>query len=338
MSDSLATTWGMAAIWFALRARARLGWAAAAGAAFAVSVLVRPSDLVLMVPLTLVLGTCWRGWSAFVLGGLPFALALGAYNHAAYGSTFAVGYNHEDMHVTGFFTTDILAHNLGYFLVWVPKLLSVPIVLLAVFGWPWLYRRGTREAVLLAGWFGALVLFYSCYIWAGETWWYLRYLMPGFPAVIIAALLTLQLLCARVRGTLSWLLPTGVVATALVLQCMLTRQLDAANVRGSERHYWAASMWLKDQAPANAILLTGALSGSVLFYNSQPSVRWDFLDAEKFAQLRRAAATLRRPIYAPLFSSEKLELQKTLGGEWQSAGHAGIVTIWRLAESTEGSP
>jgi hypothetical protein len=44
MSDSLATAWVCAAIWLGLKARRRTDWAIAAGAAFGVAVLVRPTD------------------------------------------------------------------------------------------------------------------------------------------------------------------------------------------------------------------------------------------------------------------------------------------------------
>ena len=335
MSDNVATTWSVAAILCALRARERTAWAVAAGAAFAVAVLVRPTSGMLLVPLAIALGGRWRAWGEFALGGLPFALALSVYNYSAYGNAFAIGYNYNGINVlTGGFGWQFFRGNLAHFAVWIPQLLSPPIAILAVLGLPWVIRQAPRNGWLLAGWITAFIGLYSCYFCAGETWWYLRFLLPGFSAVILAALLALQILSARLPGKVAWLAPGTLVLAGLVFQCTLTGRLHAADIRGNERHYWAASMWLKQHAPADAILLTWQLSGSSLFYNTQPIVRWDFLNPSDFELLRQTAAAQHRPIYAPLFGSEKIEMQKRLGGHWLAVGHAGIVTIWRLAGPT----
>ena len=145
-------------------------------------------------------------------------------------------------------------------------------------------------------------------------------------------MLALQIFSARLSGKIAWLAPGALVLAGLVFQCTLTSRLHAAEIRGNERHYWAASMWLNQHAPPDAILLTWQLSGSVLFYNTQPIVRWDFISPSEFDLLCRTAAAQHRPIYAPLFGSEKVEMQKKLGGKWLAIGHAGVVSIWRLAE------
>ena len=127
------------------------------------------------------------------------------------------------------------------------------------------------------------------------------------------------------------LAPTAVLGLCLVLQSNLAKELRVTGVRGSEHHYWLAGNYVREQVPADAILLTWQLSGSSLFYNTQPIVRWDLTEPVDFARLCRAAAALHRPIYAPLFAFEKAALQKKLGGAWVAVGHPGIVTVWRLA-------
>ena len=69
----------------------------------------------------------------------------------------------------------------------------------------------------------------------------------------------------------------------------------------------------------------------MLFYNTQPVVRWDLTERSDFERLCQTASALHRPIYAPLFGFEKAALQRKLGGQWLAVGHAGNVTIWRLA-------
>ena len=331
MSDSIATTWGLAAILCAWRGRERPAWEPAAGAVFAMAVLVRPTSLLLLLPLAVILGLRWRSWLGFALGGLPFALGLGYYNFSAYGGILASGYNQGDQHILDAFGREFFSGNLRHFAAWIPRLLSLPLVAAAVLGLPWLVRRTPRQGLMLAAWFAAFVGFYSCYFCAGEAWWYLRFLLPAFPAVILAGLLALQFSSTRLLGPTAWLAPTAVLGLCLVLQSNLAKELRVTGVRGSEHHYWLAGNYVREQVPADAILLTWQLSGSSLFYNTQPIVRWDLTEPVDFARLCRAAAALHRPIYAPLFAFEKAALQKKLGGAWVAVGHPGIVTVWRLA-------
>lgn len=331
MSDSVAMTWGLLAILGALRARDRLAWAAASGAAFAFAMMIRPTSVMLIVPLLVVLGGTWRAWSVFALGGLPFALGLGAYNFVVYGSIVESGYNHGGHNIFDAFEWRFLQGNLRHFAVWIPQLLSLPVALLAVLGLPWVFRRSLRSGLLLVTWFVAFVGLYACYFCAGETWWYLRFLMPAFPAVILAGLLALQMGSDRLPGKVMWLVPTALLVVCLALQCRLARQLHVTSIRDEERNYWLAGMWLREHAPSNAILLTWQCSGAMLYYNTQPIVRWDLFQPSDFDLLRRTAEKLHRPIYAPVFGFEEAEFHEKNRAPWQAVAHPGTVTIWRLA-------
>ena len=331
MSDAVATTWGLLAILGALRARNRLGWAATAGAAFALAMMVRPTSVMLIVPLLVALGGNWRVWSAFALGALPFAFGLGAYNFSVYGSIIESGYNHGGHNIFDAFEWQFFRPNLRHFAVWISQLLSPPIAILAVLGLPWLFQRSLRAGLLLVGWFLAFVALYSCYFCAGETWWYLRFLLPAFPAIIIVGLLAWQRIFERLPDKTTWLAPTFLVV-CLTWQYNLDRQLNVPSIRDEERNYWLAGKWLREHAPSDAILLTWQLSGAVLYYNTQPIVRWDLFQPSDFELLRRTAARLHRPIYAPLFAFEEAEFHGKLFGPWLAVGHPGEVTIWLLSE------
>jgi hypothetical protein len=331
MSDNVATTWSLAAILCALRSHKRPAWAPAAGAALAVAVLVRPTSALLMLPVTVALGGRWRAWAGFALGALPGALCLGAYNVIVYGRIIATGYSQSGTNIFDAFGWEFLRGNLRHFAVWIPQLLSFPVAILAVVGLPALIRREPRVVLLLATWLAAFVGLYSCYFCAGETWWYLRFLLPALPAVILAALLALQLFSDRLPGKMAWLVPAAVLAVSLTTQVRLVRRLEVTGIRGGEHNYLLAATWLDEHLPAEAILLTMQLSGTVTYYNTQAIVRWDQITRDDFELLRHTAAALHRPIYAALFPFEQPRLQEQLGGEWISVGKAGNVTIWRLA-------
>ena len=92
MSDVPATVWVMAAVLAAWRSRERPWLGLVAGAALSLAVLVRPTNLLIALPVGLALGWRARRWLLFVLGGLPGAIFLGLINQTAYGSIFTTGY------------------------------------------------------------------------------------------------------------------------------------------------------------------------------------------------------------------------------------------------------
>lgn len=334
MSDAVATTWGLLALYGALRSRERPPWAVASGAGFAFAIIIRPTSVVLILPLLVVLGGSWRAWLRFALGGLPFAVGLGAYNFAVYGSVIESGYNHGGHNIFDAFEWQFLRGNLRHFAVWIPRLLSLPVALLALLGLPWVFRRTPGTGLLLVVWFAAFVGLYACYFCAGETWWYLRFLMPAFPAVILAGLLALQLASNRLPGIWTWLAPAVLLAGCVTFQIRLARELHVTSVRDEERNYWLAGKWVKENVPANAILVTWQCSGALLYYNTQPIVRWDLFLPPDFELMRRTANQLHRPIYACLFGFEEAQFHERFPGPWTAVGHPGTVTVWRLNDST----
>jgi hypothetical protein len=337
LSDCVATTWTLAAVFCALRSRGQPRWALAAGAAFAMAVLVRPTSLLALVPVAVALGRPGRSWLLFALGGFPGAVGLGWYNLQVYGGILHSGYTQGGEDPWSSFGLRFVRGNLQHFAAWIPRLLSWPVVMLAVLGLPWLFRHRARIAWLLLLWVAAFTGFYASYYCAGETWWYLRFLLPAFPAVILAALLAARRAADYLRGAARQLVPLALLAVCLGLQASLAMDLAVTDVRHNERNYWLAARWLDAQAPPGAILLGMQLSGTIAFYNTQPLVRWDQINRTDFEFLQRAAARQHRPLYAPLFPFEKARLQERLGGEWLAIGQAGDVTIWRLAAATPGA-
>ncbi len=92
MSDVTATCWALAAIFAALRSRRQATWALAAGAAFGIAFLVRPTDIFLAIPILCCLRLKPQTLWFFFLGGLPFAGIFFAHNTLAYGHPLRTGY------------------------------------------------------------------------------------------------------------------------------------------------------------------------------------------------------------------------------------------------------
>ncbi len=333
LSDTLATAWSLATLFAALRARGRQAWAVAAGAAFALSVLVRPTNLLLAPSLVVLLGLNWRRLTLFTLGGLPGAAWLAWYNHQLYGHPLQSGYG-------DIFAAFSLIHGAPtalHFTKWLALLL--PAVLLAL-PFAALTRRELRgrEMLSLVTAFGAVAGCYLFYDVSHEVWWCLRFILPVVPALILAGLLGVEAL-ARGPGS-RW--PKGfrpAVACGLVLWAVgnswyWSPQLGVFLMKRYEQAYADASLVARDLLPKEAIVVSSSFSGSLYFYTEFAVLRFDQVEAPVFARYASLAHGAGRPVCAVLFKSEEAEAFRRCPGTWTSLAQIHNVGIWRLAPPT----
>lgn len=326
LSDVPALTWCTAAVLFAWLSRRRSLWALAAGAAVAVAVLMRPSNLLIALPVGLSLGLGWRRWFWLGLGGLPGAVFLALFNHALYGSAFTTGYGAVEQ----IFRWAYAPLSLRNYAIYLPELLTPAIVL--VFALPWLARGGARLlAAVLAVWILSFAGFYAFYFHTHETWWYLRFLLPAFPAAIIAMLLAGRAIARRWSPRAVRL---GLAASAgliLVWDGFWTLQKHALSIGDSEYRYVQIAHWAQSRLPANAVIAAMQTSGALFYYTPLTLIRYDQFNAENFAKIAQAAAAAGRPVYAALFPFEvKLALEQQMPGQWTQVGAVRDTTFWRL--------
>ena len=195
MSDLPALVWVTAAMLFAFQRENRL-WPVAAGASLAMAVLIRPNNILALAPVLIALGASPRRWAGLILGGLPGAVFFCVHAEKAYGKLLATGYGDT----WSSFSAAVVPETLLHYLRWLPALFT-PVVLL-VLGLPWLFRTAPRAAAALGAWALAYLAFYCAYYNTHETWWYLRFLLPAAPALILGGLLVLRRLPARSRDPL----------------------------------------------------------------------------------------------------------------------------------------
>ena len=323
LSDALALTWSLAAILCALKSRQHGPWAIAAGAAFAIAVLVRPTSVLLALPFILALPFSKRSWLAAALGSTPGLAWFFYYNTQAYGSAFTTGYGD----ISTAFHSRFVIGNLAHFTYWVPLLVSLPLTCAALF-LPWSRAKSlpARTSLLLATWIAVLVVFYAPYFCAGSIWSEVRFLLPGFPAIILAGLLVAQ----QWRPAPPWwLLVIGISA-----QVLLTNQLRITGIREQERAYRLATGWLETHIPPGSVVITAQLSGAAHYYNDLNLVRWDILPPNHLPHLRSAAANAQREIYAALFIPEVSAAQSALPeAHWDLIGETPGVKFFRLLPS-----
>jgi hypothetical protein len=327
MSDVPALVWTLAAIILAWRSRddARARWPFAAGGAFALAVLVRPNNLLALAPLAAAFGLNWRRWLLFGCGGLPGALGLAIYQHASYGAALASGYGE----IFSVFMREVFNPTLAHYARWMPVLLT-PLGIFAA-GLPWLARALPRWTALLALWVAVYLVFFAFYFHTHETWWYLRFLLPAFPAFIIAALLVLRHLTRTVAaGPRQWILAMGLLGLVLIWSRHWVKKLDALSIGHGEAVYSEAARWAQTHLPASAVIATMQTSGALHYYTDFTLVRWDQLPPKDVAAVYHALGAAKRPLFAVLFPfEEKDALEKRLPGPWTKIGAVRHVTIWR---------
>lgn len=328
LSDTLATTWSLAALWAARRSARGGGWAAFAGAAFAMAVLVRATNIVLLPALLVWLGVQPRRLGAFLLGGLPGAVWLLGYNHAVYGGALRSGYValHEAFafhHGPG---------TMAHFAQWLVLLLPAPVLLLAP-GALWSGPRRDALALLLA--FAGLAVVYVFYEISHEVWWCLRFLLPGVPALILAGLLVWRDTRPPVRRTAAVVFSAWAVALSL----FWTDRLHVLLVRDYEAVYRSAALRVRELVPANALVAASSPSGALFYYTDLAVLRWDLLPPEQFKRLAALATRAQRPIFALLFDEfEDRARRDHLPGEWKRIDAVNNLSLWQYVGPAPGAP
>ena len=330
MSDVVATAWALMAVLAAYRSRARTSalWAAVAGAAFGMGVLVRPTNALVVLPLLLALPTRGKTWLAFPAGGAPFAAFQLAYGAAAFGSPWTTGYRSllsEGMAASNF------PARARHYAFWTARLLS-PLV---PFGWMAVAadRRVTlRDRGVLLTWFAAFFLFYSFYA-PYETWWYTRFLLPGYPALILGSLLaTRDFVVGPETPAKRWRIPAAALLVLLALTVevrYVTKNRIHKFYKGERIHPEACAM-ARRRLPGNAIVLSMQMSGALHYYTDLPYAMWNWMDAHRFSVLRVSTESRGFRWYALLAPFEVAEARRNAPGNWRAIDRVGDVVLWEL--------
>ncbi len=330
LSDTLATTWMLAAFYAGLRARAAAGWAVACGAALAVAVLVRPTNLVLAPALALLVGRNPRLLGGFVLGGLPGAAWLAFYNHHLYGGVLRSGYGNY----TAAFSLDYGWPTAVHFAKWLAILLPAVVLLLPLAA---LTRRETRHREFFALALGGLAVvgIYLFYDVSQEVWWCLRFILPGCAALILAALVGAEALArgvgARWPRAFRPVVALGLALWAGAISWFWTPGLGIFYVPEYENAYADMAEVVKARLPANAIVICSVFSGALYYATPLPSLVYDSITPPEFARYIALARQGGRPIYAVIFDIEEEEvLQQRCPGPWKRIATVRKIGIWQL--------
>ncbi|MGH9363682.1 MAG: glycosyltransferase family 39 protein, partial [Thermoanaerobaculia bacterium] len=331
MSDVPATAWALAAVLAALRSRESAHAAFLAGAAFAVAVLVRPTNALLLAPLLAALPSRPGILARFALGGLPLSALLLAYNAAAFGSPWRTGYGTlEGQMAPGNFVPDA-RHYFWWLLV-----LGSPVLILGFLAVAADRKVPLRDRALLFAWFGSFFLFY-CFYEPYEDWLVTRFLLPGLPAMILAALLGARDAVAPAPGAtgsaavrLRWAACLLMLCAVLGFGAHAIARFDVLGAYRGEQTYPLACRLAEGGLPKNAVVASMQMTGALRYYTGLTFARWDWMDAGGFPLLRAQVEARGGRWFALVAPFERDGLQKNLPGRWTQLGSLREYALLRL--------
>jgi hypothetical protein len=264
-----------------------MGAAGLAGAAAGLALLVRP-NLILLAG-AFALWICWQDWrvgrgvmrlrrvAAFGICVAVSAAVVARVNLTLFGSATSSGYG--DLSVL--FALFWVPANIRLYGAWVIEsqtplvLVGVAMALLPVRR-VWKTAPAQRGASLL----GLLVVtvLSSYFVYQPfDAWWYLRYLLPAWPAVFLGVgiLVARAMETRRLVPAALALLAVGWLSTQGV---MYAERHDAFTMRDNEIRYQAVAALVHANTDPSSIILSMQHSGSVRYYAGRNTLRYDLLD------------------------------------------------------------
>ena len=312
MSDVPAAAFWAGAMYFTLGSSSRS--ALMAGLAASAAILIRPN----LAPLAAIL-VIWRFWTTMegaavvptfrsvilpmIAGTLPGCLFIAWINNRLYGSPLASGYGS----LSALFSLSYVAINIERYGVWLvqsqtPLAVAGIAALLLPLKWIWPTRE-QRQASLLLG--ACVVVVWALYLiyMPFEAWWFLRFLLPAWPAMCIGAAAVVFRI-AQTSGI------SGRVAACAILAVVGTHNLYYASTHGAfpsgegDHRYVSIAKMVEQATDPAAVIFTGQHSGPIRYYAGRTIVRFDMLDA---AWLDRAVQWLNSQGRRPYFLLEEWE-------------------------------
>jgi hypothetical protein len=288
--------------------------AVAAGAAAGMAILIRPN----LVPIAAVLflWLAWRGAVedgprlsglrsaiAFAVATLPACLAIAAINARLYGSPLSSGYGDLGQLFSISNVPATLARYANWFVETQTPLAFVGLILLVVAprslwsGAPLRANARLMAAMALMTW-----ALYSVYQSFG-AWWFLRFLLPSWPALCIGTVMVAIWIFSRFR---SGPRIAAVVVLALgIYGLFVTSQRGVFPAEEGERRYATIATFVQRLTDPQAMILASIHAGPTRYYAGRATLRFDFLDP---TWLDRAAEWLQQQGRHPYLLVEDWEM------------------------------
>lgn len=304
MSDLLATCQAVWIVLLVLKASDSKKAALFCGVLLGWAVLTRPSSVLFFVPVWVALvqkRVSWRVWVLLGAGGLP---ALGLFlwlNDELYGGPLRSGYGD----LWSLFRWEHGLPTAFHYLKTLLYALFVVVLPTAVLG---LWEGGTARVRLLLAWSVPVFGFYAFYSFTSETWWFLRFVLVGVPALILLSASWFDGLGVRskaARRNESWVV-IGLVFLSSLSLIYWEGRLNLFGGQAFEWRYAKECSWANDNLEPGTLVVCMQPSGAIYYYTDLAVYRWDLAkrDAD-WERLSQAAAASSTPVVALLHEFEE---------------------------------
>ncbi|HST07848.1 MAG TPA: hypothetical protein VLJ83_06720 [Gemmatimonadaceae bacterium] len=220
-------------------------------------------------------------------------------NAARYGSPLTSGYATDAM----FSMTHVLL-NLARYPRWLVETETPFLIAAALAPW-WVWRHHRSSVLLVFVLLSDVVLTMATYLayTVFDDWWYLRFLLPALPVLLI---LSVAVCLEPARRHPRWRVGVAIVLAAVVgvWHLHVARTRFVFDLQALESRFAVTGRYVGRALPENAVVLAAQQSGSVRYYGSRTTLAWDAIPA---GALDRTIAVLRdsgRPVFIVLEDEE----------------------------------
>ncbi len=280
----------------------------AAGIVTGLALFIRPN----LILLALMPGFAWR-WKPeplvrFATGLVPGIVAVMIVNFLLYGGPLTNGYGT----LVELYAFGALPLNLRNYIAWLVQT-ETPLILLAVI--PLFVRTALHEEsgdvsarACLSALVGLTFLSYVFYA-TFDHWFYLRFLLPAYPALLVQMVAALR--------WLAWKIPVEARVPAIALICAAIipfgvnagRHEGVFNVAAYEGRHIRAAQEVASRTPPDAIVLAVQHSGSVRYYADRITLRYDWLKDDALDSALRDVTAKGRRVFLVVDDAEEKEFR-----------------------------
>jgi hypothetical protein len=244
----------------------------------------------------------------FGLGLAPAIVAIAALNTYLYGSPLTSGYGA----LGNIYTWSSVWPNLKRYSLWLAQT-QTPIVALAIIPLAvpsvFLPHARTNARLCLASLLGLTLISYIFYS-PFDSWTYLRFLLPAYPAMFVLMAMGIRFICRKLPVPLRAGTAMLICIVCLASAFIFTRDQFIFAARRFEQRYIQAAEYVAELTPATAVIVCAAHSGSLRYYAHRITLRYDLVSDDMLdAALEQLRANGYRP-YIVLDDWEEREFRK----------------------------
>jgi len=245
----------------------------ASGLAMSVAIAIRPN----LAPLALIIAAwLWKDAWRFALGVLPAAAGIMWLNGVLYESPFVSGYGTAG----DLYSLSHLGTNVRQFATWIGEIETPVVALAAVYlAAPRLFPppKMPRARALVGGSMAAVTLSYLFYR-PFDAWWYLRFLLPMWPLLMLATAASVDALVRRLPRAGYAISMTAIVALLAYRGIQTASRRSVFDLGLGERRYIDVARFVRDHTEPQAVFFSVQHSGSLRLYADRLTLKFDVLD------------------------------------------------------------